>query len=193
MHNDILEVSKSLHELGLLFLGNHANISERIKNRILITKSGNMKNLTLTDLAYIDENGKSTDIFEATYREIIGLHDSIYKARDDINAIIHCHPPYLTSFAVAHVELSIVNESLPRLGICRPVPVVPWGKRGSQELEDNIVEIMRSSESSALLLANHGVIVTGKDLYHARDSLIAMEETAELIILAQTIGGAVKL
>src|SRR5688500_13814347 len=86
--------------------GNEGNHSFRIgENRILCTPTGISKgNLKPDDICVVDMEGKQISGTRKRTSEIL-LHLSIYKARPDVRAVIHSHPPHATAFAVADVDL----------------------------------------------------------------------------------------
>ena len=90
--------------------GNEGNHSYRIgENRILCTPTGISKSaLKPDDICTVDLEGKQISGTRKRTSEI-NLHLAIYKARPDVKAVIHSHPPHATAFAVASVDLDIVE------------------------------------------------------------------------------------
>jgi ribulose-5-phosphate 4-epimerase/fuculose-1-phosphate aldolase len=76
-----------------------------------------------------------------------------------------------------------------RMGSAEPVPVAPYGPRGSDQSLANIVQAMREAPTqNAVLLGNHGILAFGSDVGGARQTVFALEETAQLAILASAVG-----
>jgi L-fuculose-phosphate aldolase len=124
--------------------------------------------------------------------EIVAMHSIIYKARADVGAIIHTHSPSATAFALANKELPCRAEPLLRFGQAEPVPVVAWGPRGSDVSVRGIADAMdRHPTTSAVLLANHGLLAFAADPIATARLVVAIEEAAEAELAAATIGGAV--
>jgi L-fuculose-phosphate aldolase len=77
------------------------------------------------------------------------------------------------------------------MGSTDPIPVAAYGPRGSDQAVANIVEaLQRAPTQNAVLLGNHGILAFGPDVATARQMVFALEETAQLAILASTIGTA---
>lgn len=187
----LIEVARKLQTRGLLFRGAHANLSRRDGDRVLMTRSGSVANLSAEDLVWLDLGTDAADQpFEPSYREIILMHTRVYHAREDIGALIHCHPPCSTAFAVAQRPVPVAYEPMLRQGIHREVPVVPWAPRGSSASVDGILAAFSEHANVAVLLANHGVLVGGGTAEQALGRLTAMEEGAELALRAEALGGA---
>lgn len=189
--NTLIHVANTLHSRGLLFLGAHANLSLRLGDRILMTRGGSVADLHADDLVWLDMNAaEAAQSFEPAYREILHMHTRLYEAREDVGAIIHCHPRHATAFAVAHRPVPAVYEPMLRQGIYRDVPVVPWAPRGSSASVEGILSVFEDQAHVAVLLANHGVLVTGATPEQALSRLTAIEEGAEVVLNAVALGGA---
>lgn len=100
----IIAAANLLKQSGMLFYGEHANLSARLGNdKVVRTRGGHIGNLSMDDFAVLDLEGKVLEGgTEAVGAEVIAMHTRIYQARANIGAVIHCHPPHVTAFAVAH-------------------------------------------------------------------------------------------
>ncbi|APZ42795.1 class II aldolase/adducin family protein [Acidihalobacter ferrooxydans] len=189
--NTLINVADTLQTRGLLFLGAHANLSLREGDRVLMTRGGSVADLHADDLVWLDLNVEAAEQpFEPAYREIISMHTRLYQAREDVGAIIHCHPRHATAFAVAQRAVPAVYEPMLRQDIHRDVPVVPWAPRGSSASVDGILRAFEDPAHVAVLLANHGALVTGATPEQALSRLTAIEEGAEVVLNAIALGGA---
>jgi L-fuculose-phosphate aldolase len=100
LKNDIIYWAKRLYQKGMS-PATSGNISIRIKNGIYISASGTCLNdLNEENIVLIDYEGNVKEGNKKPSSEKI-MHSEIYTRRDDINAIIHCHCPLITAFAVA--------------------------------------------------------------------------------------------
>jgi L-fuculose-phosphate aldolase len=187
---NLLDTANRLRDRELLFHGNHANLSVRSGERMLMTRGGDVAQLRADDLDWVGLDGSGQEAFQPTFREVIEMHAKVYSQRRDFGGIIHCHPAHLTAFAIAQQPLPAVYEPLLRLGIHEEVPVVAWAPRGSQESVKGILRAFVNPAISAVLLSNHGVLVAGADLGEALARLTALEEAAELVLHARALGGA---
>jgi len=115
------------------------------------------------------------------------MHLLIYKERPDIKAVCHAHPPHGTAFAVAGLAIDkpILSEVILTLGC---VPLTDYGTPSTNELTEAMRPFVK--HHNALLMANHGAVAYGEDLWQAFDRLETLEHTAKIAILAKALGGA---
>jgi L-fuculose-phosphate aldolase len=117
------------------------------------------------------------------------LHSRIYEAREDVKAIVHSHSPYATAVAVARKTIPNILDETADL---TPIPTVDYAPPGSKELAE-MVAARLTEGCNAVLLANHGVVVTGGSLDDALHRSVEVERLAQLFIWAETLGGAIPL
>jgi L-fuculose-phosphate aldolase len=115
----------------------------------------------------------------------VKMHLEVYKERPDIKSVVHAHPPYATSFAVAGIPLNrcVLPEAVLVLGA---VPTAKYGLPSTKEVPDSIHEYIQNSD--AILLANHGAITLGVDLLDAYHKLETLEHTANIVWKAIQLG-----
>ncbi len=182
----IVEIGKLLYERSYV-VSSDGNVSIRLdENRVLATPTMTSKGrMTEDGLAITDMDGKPLNDKKASSE--LAMHLLIYKMRPDIHAVCHAHPPYGTAFAVAGmaIEQPILSEVVLTLGC---VPLTNYGTPSTSELTDSMVEFV--PYHNALLMANHGAVTYGKDLWEAFDRMETLEHTAKISILAQALGGA---
>jgi len=166
--------------------GNEGNHSYRLsENRILCTPSLISKgSLKPDDLCVVDLEGKQISGWRKRTSEIL-LHLAVYKARPDVKAVIHSHPPHATAFAVAGVDLPtcIHPEAEVFLG---PVKSAKYVTPGDTRLGESIAPYIK--DSNTILLSNHGVICYGPDLEDAYYKLEIVDAYARILILAKQVG-----
>ncbi|MEU7713123.1 class II aldolase/adducin family protein [Micromonospora chalcea] len=123
---------------------------------------------------------------------ILKMHIGVYQARPDVNAVIHTHSPYATSYALAGVSLPARYEALLVHGQPVDIPVAPWAPRGTEEAVRSIAETFAAHPRTyAILLGNHGLLVAGDSARHAASLVVAIEEAAVSSIGAEPLGGPV--
>jgi len=114
------------------------------------------------------------------------FHQLIYKARPDLRAVVHAHPPALVSFSMVRripdIRL-LPNEQ----HICGAVGMAEYALPGSVELGENIAKVFAEG-SNAVMLENHGVVVGGTDLFRAFHIFETLDFCARLEINARRIG-----
>jgi L-fuculose-phosphate aldolase len=113
------------------------------------------------------------------------IHQAIYQANPDIKAILHAHPPYATAFCLVGESLQTpyLGEIIMTLG---EVPLIDYYLPGSDALAKAVSDAL--NRSKAVLMANHGVIVTGHSLKDAYYNLELLESTAKTLFLARQLG-----
>lgn len=113
------------------------------------------------------------------------MHLAIYKHRPDVHGICHAHPPYATGFAVAGISLEqcVLPEVVVVLG---GIPLVEYGTPGTEEFFRPVLKKLGTYD--AFLLANHGALTIGKDLFNAYYKMETLEHFAHIAFVAQTLG-----
>jgi L-fuculose-phosphate aldolase len=166
--------------------GNEGNHSYRLgENRILCTPTGISKgNLKPDDLCIVDIEGKQVSGTRKRTSEIL-LHLSIYKARPDVRAVIHSHPPHATAFAVAGLDLPtcIHPEAEVFLGTVKTAKYVT---PGDTRLGESILPYVK--DSNTILLQSHGVVCFHPDLEQAYYQLEIVDAYARILMLAKSLG-----
>src|SRR6266705_2417780 len=189
----LIQAGRLLFQAGVMSHSGHGNMSVRLPGaeRMLLTSGGLLTNLTQEQLTVVTFDGDvEAGTLEPVTREIVGMHSGVYRARSDVNAVIHTHSPHVTSFALAHQPLPCVYEALLRFGVTEDIPVADWAPRGSLESVANIVlRLQEYPTVPAVLLANHGLLAFGRDAHYAAQLIIVMEEAAELTLRARALGG----
>lgn len=171
--------------------GTSGNLSVRFGDKIIITASGSSNgNLSYEDLILIDFSGNCIDEIGKKPSSEKLLHVEFYKKRPDINAIIHVHPTFLSSFAAARQSLEdpVMAENVFYFG---KIPLADYALPSSKELVDNTAK--HFDNHNAVLMANHGFIVGDKDLEQAYLKLELAESYAQVVLNAKLLGGAVLL
>lgn len=190
----VVAASQLLFTAGVMSHSGHANLSARLDpERFLLTTTGMVRGLRADQLAVVDLDGKViSGQLGPENAEIVAMHSVVYRARGDVGGIIHTHSPAATAFALANKELPCRVEPLLRFGQAQPVPVAPWGPRGSDVSVNGIAAILADQpDTSAVLLANHGLLAFGADPVSTAQLIIAIEEAAGTEIAAVPLGGGV--
>lgn len=115
------------------------------------------------------------------------LHQAVYQAKPMASAVIHTHSTYCTTLSCMHQALVAVHYVIAASGAIR-VECADYATFGTKELSENVVRSMHAA--NAVLLANHGVVVCGKDLGDAYSLLKNMEYVAEIQWRTTCAGGA---
>ena len=102
-----------------------------------------------------------------------------------MNAVVHCHPPHATAFAVAHepIPKCILPEVEVFLG---EVPIAVYETPGGQKFADTVTPFAK--DCNTILLANHGTITFGPDLEQAYWNTEIIDAYCRILILARQLG-----
>ena len=192
--NSELELKKKILDIGNrmwargLVAANDGNISVRIgEDEILTTPTGVSKgNMTPDMIIRVNMDGEVlSQNGEFRPSSEVRMHIQVYQQREDIAAVVHAHPPYSTSFAVAGIPLDkcVLPEAIMTLGA---VPIAPYGTPSTPEIPESIRSLIQNSD--AVLLANHGALTLGADLATAYYRMETLEHSARIIHLAMQLG-----
>ena len=162
----IVEIGKLLYERSYV-VSSDGNVSIRLdENRVLATPTMMCKGrMSEGDLAVTDMDGKALSDKRASSE--LAMHLLIYKMRPDIKAVCHAHPPNGTAFAVAGLAIDkpILSEVILTLGC---VPLTDYGTPSTDELTETMKPFV--AHHNALLMANHGAVAYGENLWQAGSS-----------------------
>lgn len=174
-----------------LIAGGEGNIAVRIaSDRVLVTPRGLAKgDLTPEDLVEVDLAGRQVRGTREASSEV-QMHLTILRARPEVDAVVHAHPPVATGFAAAGkaLEGDVIPELIAFVG---PVPLVPYAMTGTGELSERIAPFIAGHD--ALLLANHGAVTMGRTLDEALYRMESVEQSARILLVARLLGGPVSL
>jgi len=183
---NLIDICHRLYENGFV-TATDGNVSVRLENGNFLTTrtSVNKGMVTSDDLVEVDSNGKSLTPNLQPSTEI-GMHLFIYAHRPDIQAVVHAHPTYATGFAVVRQALDhcIFPEVIVGLGA---VPLAEYATPSTPEVAHSLSPYVQNAD--AILLANHGVVTYGKDLWDAYFKMEKVEHAAHITFIARMLGG----
>jgi L-fuculose-phosphate aldolase len=185
LKEQICEIGRRVYARGFA-AANDGNISIRLNDReVLCTPTMMSKGyIKCEDLCKVDYEGKQLAGTRKRSSEIL-LHLSVYKNRPDVNAVVHCHPPHATAFAVAGVP--VPNCVLPEVEVfLGEVPTAVYETPGTQKFADTIVPLLKSSNT--IILANHGTVTFGPDLEKAYWNSEIIDAYCRILILSRQLG-----
>lgn len=186
LRKELVKCMKILHLRGLISgMGGNASVKLN-ENEILITPSGVFKaELHPSDIVKIDMNGKVLCGCLKPSREE-GLHLAIYRARPDVNAIVHAHNPFTVGLTLAGKKIEPVNYEA--WVMFKDIPILEFKPPGSKELAELVAQNIKSRP--AVILQNHGVVAVGKTLTEALYITEALEEISIMLFVSHCLGGA---
>lgn len=187
LKKQIVEVAHKLWDKGFV-AANDGNITIRLNDKeFLTTPTGiSKKSLTVEMIIKVDMKGQPL-VHNANYSPSseAKMHIEVYMQRPDIKAIVHSHPPYCTSFAVAGIPLDkcILPEAVLTIGA---VPITPYALPSTMEIPDAIRPYIKNTD--AVLLANHGALTMGTDVTNAYYKMETLEHSAHILFLSMQLG-----
>jgi L-fuculose-phosphate aldolase len=187
---DVIEIGKLVYQKGWV-AANDGNITVRMDNdRLLCTPTGVSKGMMHPDdLIICDMQGNKLEGRMERTSEV-AMHLLIYSMRPDIRAVVHAHPPVATGYASAGkaLNLALLPEVVIGLGC---VPLAGYGLPGTDELTDPMKPYIPKYD--AILMANHGAVCYGADVYKAFFRMETTEHYARIALVAELLGGATVL
>ena len=184
---DIVEIGRRLWVRGYT-ASNDGNISARLDGgRLLMTPASVCKGFMTPEMLVVtDLEGRvlSAAPGRKPSSEML-MHLVAYRHRPDVGAVVHAHPPTATGFAVAGIALdrAVLAEVVTTLG---SIPLADYGTPSTQELASTVEPFVKAHD--ALLLANHGALALGKDVFAAYYKMETIEHFAGISLVARLLG-----
>ncbi len=188
----ICEIGKRIYDRGMV-AANDGNISVKLSdNEFLCTPTGVSKGfMTPEYICKVDKEGKviqANGNFKPSSE--IKMHMRVYAQRPDVKSVVHAHPIYATSFAIAGIPLTqpIMPEAVITLGC---VPIAEYGTPSTNEIPDAVEKYLQHYD--AVLLENHGALSFSDSLINAYYKMESLEFYAQLLYHARALGGPKEL
>ena len=140
--------------------------------------------LTRRDIVCVKEDGSIEGIHRPSSE--FPFHKMIYEARQDIQAIVHAHPPALVTFSIVRqVPNTMILPTVHKL--CGDVGIARYALPGSEQLGENIADVFKEGYNN-VILENHGIVVGYKDLFTAYQAFETLDFCARIEIEASKVG-----
>lgn len=182
---DIVEVGRRLWMRGFV-ASNDGNISVRVdEGRLVTTPKGVSKGFMTPDMMVVtDLDGRKLSGDRDPSSEL-KMHLQVYRDRPDARAVVHAHPPTATAFAVAGIPLdrAVLAEVVTTLG---SIPIAEYATPSTDELPAACSKYLKAHDG--LLLANHGALAIGPDLFTAYYRMETIEHFANISFVARMLG-----
>lgn len=182
----ISDMGAVLYERGHNAPGD-GNVSARLSRRYLLctptlVHKGKLAPSDIVKVRLADGHG-----VDGTPSSEIRMHLAIYRAREDVGAIVHAHSPYAVGLTVAGASLlePVVPEAIQGLG---GVPTVPYASPTTADVANAVLPFVL--RYNAFILERHGTVSVGDDLAQAFARLEVVEHTAHITVAAMQAGGA---
>jgi L-fuculose-phosphate aldolase len=182
----IVEVGRRMYARGYT-ASNDGNISVRLGfDRLLMTPKSVCKGFMTPDMMCVtDLNGRKLEGERDPSSEML-MHLEVYRQRSDAQAVVHAHPPIATGFAVAGIPLdkAVLAEVVTTLG---SIPIAEYATPSTNELPEAVRKYIKAHDG--MLLANHGALTIGSDLFAAYYKMETIEHFAKISLVARLLGG----
>lgn len=181
---ELSKYAKKIVDKGLV-VGPGGNISAIRGDTMYISPSG----FALEEIEpdqWVPVSVKTGEILDMTFRpssEVL-MHLYCYRARQDMTAIVHTHPPYC-------IALSLVANELPTLfpdqaALVGDLTFVPYVLPTTDLLADAVAA--KVPEFTSIILENHGLVTVGKNLREAYYRTEVVEESSKIYLIAKSVG-----
>lgn len=185
---EMCEIGRRVYNRGMV-AANDGNFSVKLnEHEFLCTPTGVSKGfMTPEFICKVNEKGEVLEANEGFRPSSeVKMHMRIYEQRPDVNAVVHAHPMYATTFAIAGRPLMapIMPEAAIFLG---GVPLAKYATPSTMEVPDSIQEYLQDYD--AVLLENHGALTFSDTLLNAYYRMESVEFYARLMYQAEMLGG----
>jgi L-fuculose-phosphate aldolase len=174
-----------------LTIGTSGNVSMRVPEGAIITPSTiPYKEITPADCVLMDLEGgvlEGDKIPSVEHK----VHLECYKARPEVNGVIHAHPTVASAFASARVSLPAFLDEF-GVYVGDEVRVAEYAISGTNEIAKSAVETMGET-ANAVFLASHGMVAVGRDLASAMHVARQVERGALIYLWTKMLGGPADL
>jgi L-fuculose-phosphate aldolase len=188
LRQTLIDTARKMAASGLN-KGTAGNLSVRKNEGFLITPTGmDYETLTPSDLVFmrLDGSHEGAKKPSSEWR----FHRDLYAARPEAGAVLHAHSPFATSLACLRRDIPAFHYMIARFG-GDTLRCADYATFGTQALSDHALKAMENR--SACLLANHGMLLFGRDLKQALDLGIELECLCEQYWRACQLGEPVLL
>ncbi len=191
IRQELIDFARRMGSAGLN-RGTAGNLSVRgnkTGHGFWITPTGmDYDTLAPDDIVFVNKDGSSTGMRKPSSEW--RFHHDLYLARPEAGAVLHAHSPFATALACLRREIPPFHYMIARFG-GDTVRCADYATFGTQQLSNNALKAMDGR--SACLLANHGLLVFGRDLKQAFDHAVELETLCEQYVLALQVGTPVLL
>lgn len=186
LRTEVLQAALDLKKYGLVWMaGGTVCARDADSRKIVVTPSGlAYEALTPAEMVVTDID---LNIIDGKLRPSVALNlwVKIMKVRPEINAVVHTHSPYATSFSVANQPVPVVTETMADW-FGQPVQVSKYYHVEAPEFLEAPIEAL--GDGFAVLLGRHGPITVGETIADAMERAVTLEESAQIYVMAKVLG-----
>jgi len=193
---DLVAANRILYRQGVLDGFGHVSVRHPVNpDRFLMSAAKAPGRVSAEDVMEFDLDGKAMDRRDRPIYAERFIHSEVYRARPDVNAIVHSHSPTVIPFSVTQVRLRPVQNSAAFLAAGVPI----FEMRRAAGITDNVVTSTARGRAlaetlgghSVVLLRGHGNVVVGPELRRTVARAIYTEVNARTQLQAVMLGGPI--
>jgi HCOMODA/2-hydroxy-3-carboxy-muconic semialdehyde decarboxylase len=193
---DLVAANRILYRQGVLDGFGHVSVRHPVNpDRFLMSTAKAPGRVSAEDIMEFDLDGKAIDRRDRPIYAERFIHSEVYRARPDVNAIVHSHSPTVIPFSVTQVRLRPVQNSAAFLAAGVPI----FEMRRAAGITDNVVTSSARGRAlaetlgshSVVLLRGHGNVVVGPELRRTVARAIYTEVNARTQLQAVMLGGPI--
>jgi L-fuculose-phosphate aldolase len=186
LRSTVVATARRLHASG--WVANHdGNVTARLKGDRLLATPTAVSKAAVEDasLIVVDFEGR---VLEGRFKPFseMDLHLAAYRARLDIEAVVHAHPPYATACGVAGASLLVATMPEVAVSLGRGIPTAPLAMPKTPESARAVTDLVK--EFDAILLPGNGALTLGVDLEQAYLRMELVEHYAKIITIGRSMG-----
>jgi len=186
IRNEMVEVGRRLYFKDLVAACD-GNISARLsESEVLVTPSGVSKGfLSSAEILKIGLDGTVLSGSGKPTRET-AMHLGVYRARPDVNGVVHAHPPLATAFGCTDLRFDrvLMPEVVFELG---RIAMAEYALPTTDEVAESIVQVL-TPDTHAVILSNHGAVTMGASPLQALYRMETLEAVARITLTTMQIG-----
>ncbi len=182
--NSIVDICHKIDKKG--WVANHdGNVTVKYEDNFLATPTSVGKSDMVVEMVLtLDKSGNKIHGIGKSFSEM-KLHLAAYGAREEINAVIHAHPPYATAHGLIGGNF-IVNLPEAIVSIGDEIPVADYSMPGTEKSINTISELIMQTD--VFMIAGNGVLAVGKDLNEAFLRMELLEHLIKINYYANSMG-----
>jgi L-fuculose-phosphate aldolase len=183
----IVETGRHMIETGMT-VGTWGNISIRDPDTGYMYISPSGMDYTSIKREHVVVLDLETNLIDGDFEPSIekNMHAAAYRAREDVNAVVHTHPIYSSVFGVVEMEVPAVSEDFAQIVGDKVAIALPYELPGTPEL--GAVAARALGTRNAVILPRHGALSVGPDMRWALKVARVLEKNAQIYLNAKLLG-----
>ena len=162
------------------------HVSVRDGDHMIMKRNGiGLEEVTDDALLTIDLNGNRLAGSGPMHLEVV-LHTAVYRARPDVNAVVHTHPLYSTAFGAVDAKLEMINHDA--VLFCDGLAYFDETSELIMTPEQGELVAAALGDKRAVVMRGHGVLVTGKSLPWVVYTALTLERVLQIQTIAKSLG-----